>query len=349
MSKNLTIVDIAKSAGVSKTTVSRYLNGRYEYMSEQTRERIKKVIEVSGYQPNKLAQSLKNQKSMLVGFVVADIESPFTSAAIKSVGDAMLGTGYNLVTANSDNSYERELENIQSLIGQQVDGLIVNTVTSSNPRLIGLANGGLPVVLLDRFVKDYNFDIAYFENTKSIHDAIEHLHEEGYRHLAYFTQEYEFVSPRSLRRKAFLEKLAEMGVEHPEQYAFSAENKTEKIEANLRRLLDICKGEPPAVICSNSVTLMRTVKAIRNLGLRMPHEIGLCGFDEWGWASELDWASIVDVGLTTILPSVHELGAQTVNLLFRRIQQPESEKKEIAIPGKLIVRDSTRLSKKGAL
>ena len=94
---------------------------------------------------------------------------------------------------------------------------------------------------------------------------------------------------------------------------------------------------------------MRTVKAIRNLGLRMPHEIGLCGFDEWGWASELDWASIVDVGLTTILPSVHELGAQTVNLLFRRIQQPESEKKEIAIPGKLIVRDSTRLSKKGAL
>ena len=62
MSKNLTIVDIAKSAGVSKTTVSRYLNGQYEYMSEQTRERIKKVIEVSGYQPNKLAQSLKNQK-----------------------------------------------------------------------------------------------------------------------------------------------------------------------------------------------------------------------------------------------------------------------------------------------
>ena len=154
MSKNLTIVDIAKSAGVSKTTVSRYLNGQYEYMSEQTRERIKKVIEVSGYQPNKLAQSLKNQKSMLVGFVVADIESPFTSAAIKSVGDAMLGTGYNLVTANSDNSYERELENIQSLIGQQVDGLIVNTVTSSTPRLIGLANGGLPVVLLDRFGRD---------------------------------------------------------------------------------------------------------------------------------------------------------------------------------------------------
>lgn len=349
MAKNFTIVDIAQSAGVSKTTVSRYLNGRYEYMSPQTRERIRKVIEVSGYQPNKIAQSLKNQKSMLIGFVVADIESPFTSAAIKSVGDAMRGTGYNLITANSDNSSEAEKEYIQSLVGQQVDGLIVNTVSSHNPALISLANGGLPIVLLDRFVKDYAFDIVHFENVRSIHGAMDHLIGQGYRRMAFFTQHYESVSPRALRRQAFIDKLASVGEPAPEKYVFTSESEIQDMEENIRQLRAMCGDEPVGVICSNSVTLMRAVKAIRNIGLHMPWDIGLCGFDEWGWASQLGWASIVDVGLTTILPTVHDLGQETVNLLLRRIKDPAAEKKEIAIPSRLMVRDSTRLSRGGSI
>lgn len=345
MTKNLTIVDIAKSAGVSKTTVSRYLNGRYEYMSAETRERIKKVIEVSGYQPNKIAQSLKSQKSMLIGFVVADIESPFSSATIKSVGDAMLGTGYNLITVNSDNSYDKEKSYIQSLLGQQVDGLIVNTVCAQNPALISLANAGLPIVLMDRFVRDYNFDIAYFENEQSIHVAMEHLRQMGYGQLIFCTQEYEMISPRNLRRQAFEKKLAEWGEQDTGRYVRVSEGDQEHTERIIRGIIqeNAANSAPPALICSNTVTLLRAVRAIKNLGLEMPYDIGICGFDEWGWATELGLSGMIDVGLTVIKPDMHELGIHTTALLLNRIQNPDSEKREIAVPAKLVVRNSTRL------
>ncbi|MEH7248158.1 LacI family DNA-binding transcriptional regulator [Neobacillus niacini] len=344
--KNITILDIAKSVGVSKTTISRYLNGKYEYMSADTRERIKKVIEVTGFQPNKIAQSLKSQKSMLIGFVIADIESPFSSAAIKSVGNAMLGTDYNLIIANSDNSFEREQEYIQSLLGQQVDGLIVNTVKMNNPALISLANNGLPIVLLDRFVNDYKFDISYFENDRSVTAAMNHLEEMGYSHIALCTQPHEEISPRNFRREIFLKRLKKNRVENPERFVFVEEDEELTIN-NIKRLMDLSnkEGKPPAIICTNSVTLLRTVKAARTLGLRMPDDIGICGFDEWGWASELGLAGMIDVGLTTLTPSMQELGKHTAELLLRRIKRPEASKKEIAVPAQLVVRNSTRLKK----
>lgn len=344
--KNLTITDIARMAGVSKTTVSRYLNGKYEYMSEPTRERISAVIDLVGYQPNNIARSLKSQKSMLVGLVIADIESPFSSAAIKSVGDAMLGTGYNIITANCDNSFQKEQDYIQSLMSQQVDGLIVNTTSMNNPLLISLANSGVPIVLLDRFVKDYKFDIAFIANREPILSAIDHLLEMGYSRVALFTESYEHISPRNIRREVFVEKLNAMGISQSEHYVHVVDNsRQQSVCDSIQSLLDKCKGEstPPAIIASNGVTLMHLAKAIESMGLTMPQDIGLCGYDDWGWASELGWAGMINVGLTTVAPSIHALGKLTAKALLRRMENPESEKQEIAVEAPLHIRQSTML------
>lgn len=344
--KNLTITDIARMAGVSKTTVSRYLNGKYEYMSESTKERISAVIDLVGYQPNNIARSLKSQKSMLVGLVIADIESPFSSAAIKSVGDAMLGTGYNIITANSNNSFQKEQDYIQSMMGQQVDGLIVNTASMDNPLLISLANSGVPIVLLDRFVKDYKFDIAYIANREPILSAMDHLMEMGYSRVAFFTEPYEQISPRNFRREIFLEKLGSMGVSQPERYVYVVNNsRQQSVCDSIYALLNQCKGEsaPPAIIASNGVTLMHLAKAMESMGLSMPQDIGLCGYDDWGWASELGWAGMINVGLTTVTPSIHALGELTAKALLRRMENPQSEKQEIAVEAPLHIRKSTLL------
>lgn len=345
--QKITIADIAKSAQVSKTTVSRYLNKKYEYMSEETRERIQSIIEMTDYQPNSVARSLKSHKSFLIGLIIADIESPFSSAAIKQIGDCLVNSGYNLITANCSNSYEKEEHYINSLVNQQIDGLIVNTTNSNNPVLINLANEGMPIVLLDRFVNNYNFDIAYFENRRPVNNAVDYLIDQGFGSIHFFVQPYEGVSPRALRREAFLDKMTSMGVESTAEYVhiihkFDIDIMKQTIDKIIE---DNHKGKlgPPAIIASNGVTLLHIAKAIHQLGLKMPDEIGICGYDEWGWETSLGWADLIDVGLTTFNASTYLLGDSIAELLLRRIDDPEVSPVAREIESPMVIRKSTSL------
>lgn len=346
--KKFTISDIAKSAGVSKTTVSRYINGKFEYMSEETRKRIEMIIQVANFQPNSLARSLKSQKSQLIGLVVADIESPFSSSIIKSVGDALRTVGYHMIIVNSDNSFEKEQEYIASLVSQQVDGLIVNTTTRYNPFLIDLANKGLPIVLTDRFVLDYSFDIAYIECRRSMHSALQHLREQGYGKYYLFVQPYDHISPRYLRRDSFLEWLSKEGVPHPEQQIFIVDLADEtSIRAALKKILAASKDDStlPSIVATNGVTLLHILNAVRSMKIRVPEELGICGYDDWGWAPGMSWASMIDPGITTLATQPHVLGDLSVSMLMERMGHPEQPKKTAAVPAELIVRGSTKLKK----
>lgn len=347
--RKVTIDDIARLTNVSKTTISRYLNGKYEYMSEETQKRIREAIELVQYQPSNIARSLKNNKSMLVGLVVADIESPFSSAVIKSVGDAMKETGYNIIVVNCDNKWENEENYIRSLIGQQVDGLIVNTTKAVNPYLIRLANDGVPIVLLDRYVQDYNFDIAHIDCEKPIYEAVDHLLEMGYSTVGFFVESpYRDVSPRYLRVDSFTKKLRSLGWENPERFVYEVYLHQEgSIGAAIKKLLDDNKGKPgpAAIIASNGVTMMNVVREIRRQGMSMPQDIGLCGYDEWGWVSELGWADLIAGGLTTMKPSIHQLGREIAQILMKRIDRVNTPKERIVVPAPLTARQSTLLKK----
>jgi Transcriptional regulators len=344
--KNFTIADIAESAGVSKTTVSRYINGKYEYMSEKTRKRIEAIINVSEYRPNNIARSLKTQKSMLIGVVIADIESPFSSSLVKGVGDTLRTHGYNMIIVNSDNSYEKEMEYIRSLISQCVDGLIVNTTKTVNPFLIEIANRGMPVVLSDRFVKDYNFDIVYIENDISTEKAVHHLYENGYKTVGYFTQDhYEDISPRYLRRDAFARTLTSLDVKEPERYVFSINlDNPDSVENAIKRLRHLSGNEPAAIFTSNGVTLLHCLNAIKALDLDIPMDIGICGYDDWGWNSHMNWTSMVTPGITSVVAPTHEIGALTAQVLLNRIENPDSPKRIVSLPTRLEIRNSTILN-----
>lgn len=346
--KKFTISDIAKSAGVSKTTVSRYLNGKFEYMSLETRKRIESIIEVANFQPNNLARSLKSQKSRLIGLVVADIESPYFASVIKGAGDFLRPEGYNMIIVSSDNSFEKEKEHISSLISQRVDGLIVNTTNRYNPFLIDLANRGLPIVLTDRFVMDYNFDIVYIECKESMSSAVHHLIEQGYGRVSLFIQPYDKISPRYMRRNAFLETLRETGIRDPEKYVYAVDlSDPESVPSQLKKMLSLCEKDsaPPAVVTANGVTLLHLINAVRAQKLEMPREIGLCGYDDWDFASEMSWSSMIDPGITVLSARTHNIGELSAKLLLERLANPESPKKQIALPAELIVRGSTSLKK----
>lgn len=345
--KKLTINDIAKMAGTSKTTVSRYINEKYEYMSEETKNRIKQIIETSNYQPSNIARTLKSQKSNMIGLVVADIESPFSSAVIKSVGDALENKNYYTIIGNANNSYEQEQRVIRSMQAQHVDAFIVNTSSMNNPYLIQIANSGIPVVLLDRFVKDYIFDIAYISNNRSMQIAFKHLEDMGYTNISFYTQPYENISPRHLRRLAFIDELNKRNIADSQNHIYIVDNNIKNIKDSINQTLHYSKikNEIPAIISGNGVTMMLVARAILELGLSMPYEIGLLGYDEWGWASEIGLAGMIDVGITTLCASTHKVGEATVDILLKRINTPEIEKQKKSLLSNLYIKRSTMLKK----
>ena len=142
--KRVTIDQVAQQAGVSKTTVSRYLNGRYDALSDETRERIGLVIDRLHYRPNRMAQSLKAQNSRLLGCLVSDISSPFSALIVKGINSVCLSAGYQLLLVDSGDDPERERTAIRDLLENQVDGLIVNPPDRTTNTLSPSMSGACP-------------------------------------------------------------------------------------------------------------------------------------------------------------------------------------------------------------
>lgn len=338
--KSITISDVAELAGVSKTTVSRYLNGQTQLMSSDTAERIKLTISKLNYQPNNIARSLKSKRTNMVGVLISDISSPFSSAVILGIGDVLEKNGYTPLFVNTDDDPEKERRFLQSLSAKNVDGLIVNTAAMNNPHLIHISCKGMPVVLCDRKVKNHNFDIAQAENTSMMRLAVEHLKEQGYNRIAFFTQHWDHNCTRLERVHGF--KAAMLDV-----FQEDASNDIYLVEADavvpLEKFLGtLCSTDIPAIICVNSETTIRAYHAIQQKKLQMPGEIGLCGPDDWDWDAWMNWPLILGTSVTTMNICSRKIGELTARLLLEKINNPNAEPQHLELPAEMTIRQSTR-------
>lgn len=344
--KNVTISDIAKAAGVSKTTVSRYLNGKFTMMSPETRSRIETVIRMANYHPNSIAQSLRGRRSMQIGVVVSDISSPFCAALIRGIGHTLLDAGYVPLFVDSKDDPALEQRLIQTLMSRKVDGLIVNTSSFVNPSLIQLACQGTPVVLCDRYIRDYRFAYVGSDHRRPVIQLVAHLKEQGFGRVFFFTQPYENNSTRSIRRDAYIQAMEACYPSlDPRQLICTVELTDRRRTAGfIRKLLDSCApGETPAIITVNSATTMHLVNTIQEMGLRVPADIGLCGPDDWGWDLQFSMSPLEFPGITSYLVHPGEIGSSAATMLLQMIQNPEENKQDILIPCELIIRGSTLL------
>lgn len=186
--QRITIQDIAERVGVSKATISRYLNGKYEYMSEDTRWRIAQIIEETEYRPNRAASSLKTYRSNLVGLVLDNATSTLTPFLVGSVCDACARHGRNLIVVSSQGDPAREQEQIYGLLGQQVEGLIV--ASGFNTEFYEqLDREELPVVLIDRAPRETSLDSVTVNHRESTFRVVEHLIDMGYEQIITISRE----------------------------------------------------------------------------------------------------------------------------------------------------------------
>lgn len=346
MKKKPTIQDIANAVGFSKTTVSRYLNGQTNMMSAETANRIKNVIELLDYHPSDLARSLKTKKTYTIGIIISDISSPFASSVVAGSGEILEEKGYVPLFINCHEDPAKEERALASLVSKGVDGLIINTTSPDNDFIYDYVTRGLPIVLCDRKLRNYNIDIVQEDNEQIITALVQHLKGQGYTRLALFTQKKIQSSAKNIRRSQFLDSVkTEYGYSANKDIYQLKDNTVESARAELDRFMNsLHPDDIPAIIGASTIATMLIYRAIKNAGYQMPDQLGLCGTNAWSWNESVTWTELLRPSITCVSLHGYELGCQCARRVIEKIENPDEGQKDLKLDVELQIKESTKRS-----
>jgi LacI family kdg operon repressor len=333
-----TIADVARLAGVSKATVSRFLNHREKLLTPDIATRVEVAIATLGYSPSPMAQALKRGRSRLIGLVVADVTNPFSVAVLRGAEKACQQAGYLLMLFNLGNDSGREQEAIAALSAYQVEGFILNTLGHDASAVTQAARHGKPVVLVDRRHPEMLADFVSLDNAGAVRLAAGHLLEAGYRELLFVSEPVQGVSSREEREAAFRQCIgassaASKGL-HGASFECAADDEA-ALDQALKNLRKTAKGRLAAVLSSNAVVTLRVAAAMARLGWTLGRDVGLVGIDD------TEWAPYVGPGLSAIAQPTDELGRIAALCLIERLKGLDLPPRQILLSGRLVARGSS--------
>lgn len=323
--------DVASRAGVSIATVSRVINGLPNVRPE-LRRKVLRVVKKLNYQPSRTAQRLRVKRSRVIGLVISDIQNPFFTSVVRGAEDAAYERGYSLVLCDSDEDPEKEKLYTDVMRAEGVAGVIVATTSDANSHIQNLLAHNIPVVAIDRRVKDRRVDSVVVANAKGAFMAVEHLLGLGHRRIA-------MVSMRSLptgteRQAGYLRALRKYGVRGSRRLIRLGVPKPEGGYQYARQLLSL-DPRPTAIFVDNNMMMLGALEAIRECGIRVPQELSVVGFDD------VPWATLLNPPLTVVAQPTHELGRKAVEQVLKRLDQPGETGSHFQLMPRLIIRDST--------
>lgn len=324
-----TIVDVARRAGVSPMTVSRYFN-QPGLLRAATRERVQRAVEALRYVPNRAARSLVQGRTHLVALVVADVTNPFFTTISRGVEDAAQESGYTLMIGNADETLEKERAYLDVLIAQRADGIALAPALGEEHNLEVLQHRRLPFVLIDRKVEGVAADLVRGDTFDGGLRLVRHLVEQGYRDLA-FVGGPPGVSSLEERLDGYRVGMQAAGLParvYTGRYdAASGEAITEELIA--------AGALPEALVAANNFVAVGVLAALRRHGLRVPADVALACFDD------LEVAALIDPFLTVVAQPAYEMGRQAMRLLLERIAGYDGPAREAVLPVELVVRRSS--------
>lgn len=328
--RTVTIQDVAKTAGVSVSTVSRVLNGKADVASE-TQERILSVIDDLGYTTNLAARSMRSRKKNLVGLIMPDIEYPFAIEVMKGVNRAIAESEFDLLVYTTGDVRKsgrafHEKKYVSLLTNSISDGILLVAPVA------GEFNIDAPIVSIDPLASNPNYPAVHATNYQGALDAVEYLLGLGHRRIGYISGRAELESSNR-RLQGYRDALEKVGIPIDEQLIAPGDYTTATGVSGARELLSLV-NPPSAIFASNDQMAMGVYQVAGEMGLRIPEDLSVVGFDN---ITESKY-----MGLTTVDQFISEMGYVATQILIKIINGFPIEDQTYRMQTRLVVRNSCR-------
>lgn len=338
MKRNVTINDIALEVGVSKTTVSRVLNGD-ACVNADTRKKVLEMIEQRKYTPSAVARNLSRQKSDTVGVLIPAVDNVFFGKILRAVIDSTYRQNLNLLVFHSDNNAEKEKQAFDTLKENRIKGLIFTPAedyespgyTEEIQRLLHELN--TPVVVVDRNIVGLPYDHVHFDDEEGVFNATTALIEAGHRKIAIVNASLDRYLPR-VRQNGYERALHEAEIEKEDRYVFLCEGDYTQEKGYLlsKQLLEM-HDRPTAVITCNNTASLGFLQALHERGEQIAKDIDCIGLDQ------IEALDIIGMNYNYIRRNEKKIGEQAINLLLDRIAHPNRPLKEMVLSPVLVVKE----------
>lgn len=327
MSRKVTINDIAETANVSKTTISRYLNGKFDNMSETTKMRIAETIATLDYHPNRQAQMLKTRNSFLIGVSVADISNMYTSRLLKGIGDYFQSSQYQVLIMDADNDVHREESNLKKMIMEQVDGIILQPLIHQPTHYQFLIDEATPVVQVDRYTEPFTWPAIVSDNFQKSIELAKVFKEKQYEAVVVLTNHINGISSRMNRFNGI-----KVGLSGSDISVDLVEIDDQTWQSNL--LNKIKTDRKTVIFALNGDALWFIVRLLKTEKIKIPQDVGLIGYDDY------QFADMISPAIASVSQNPQQIGRIAAEKLMGGIEGDKSVPKNIRIPSTIQLRDS---------
>lgn len=342
------VFDVARAAGVSKSTAARVLAGRGSASSRAV-ERVRAAAESLGYTPNGLAKAMVSGETNTIGVVVPDISSAFFAAVVHGITDVARAEGFEVLLSNTDGDAVAEDRSLEVFSEKRVDGIVIAPLTRErSAALTQLAGQGTPIVVLDRTTPSApGSTLVSLDHAAASRLAVEHLVERGHTRIAILSEagsrldelldddaDRSMLSPSSLRLLGYVDALQEAGLDVDRSLIIGSRYDREAGRAAVRERFR-GSDRPTALYCTSELLSSGAYEALLDLGLRYPEDVSFIGFDDQ------EWCALVRPAITVVAQPHFELGSTTALRLVEAIRGARTEATRILLPPTLVVREST--------
>ncbi len=328
-----TLKDVARVAGVSKSTVSRVFNNS-DKVKPETRKAVREAAEKLNYKPSRVARRLRmeNGAANMIGLVIPDIQNPFFADITRGVEDVARANDYALILSNSDEDPQRQQLALDTLRTESVDGVIVPPVEQDDKHVRALVETGIPVVCVDRTLRGVRVDTITSDNFEGAYDAMRHLIHLGHQRIG-FVGGIARISTTHERRRAYAAALTDHDIPLDAALQCEGDSRLESGRKLTSKLLAL-DNPPTALFTGNNLMTLGAFVALNEHGIRIPDEVAVVGYDD------VPWAAALNPPPTVVDQPGYEMGKRAAEMLFQRINRPNQTPTTVTLHHRLIVRQS---------
>jgi len=334
--KKTTIKDIASVLNISAAAVSKALHNDSR-ISEKTKIAVRQVAENLKYQPNHLASALRSGKSHLVGVIVPRTNSNFFSSVIQNIEEVLNKKGYNIIITQSNESYKKECDSIDTLLYTQVDGIIASMAneTVDLGAYEKIKSKGIPLILFDRGENDLNVDYIGIDDYNSSHLIVEHLVENGCKRIAHIGG-YKRTRIFNNRVRGYIDALKKHNLPLDDELLTESGLTIEDGRGKMLKLLSL-DTPPDAVYVAGDYAALGALQVLKEKNIKIPEDIALVGF------GNEPFTDMVTPRISSVHQHSAEIGKQAANTFLKYMGQDtiDQQLNKIILDSKLIVRDSS--------